>query len=40
MEQFYVTLKGTNNPSQSGPGSNGNERVLHNPQTPRLKPHH
>ena len=34
------TLTGTTTLSQSGPGSNGNEGVVHIPQTPRLKPHH
>ena len=34
------TLTGTSILCQSGPGSNGNEGVLHIPQTLRLEPHH
>ena len=44
IEQFYSTYKWDPNTyyhfGKSGHGSNGNERVLHIPQTPRLKPHH
>ena len=34
------TLTGTSTLTQSGPGSNGNEGVLHIPQTPKLDPHY
>ena len=34
------TLTGTTTSSQSGPGSNGNEEVLHNPQICILEPHY
>ena len=34
------TIKGTTTPVKSGPESNGNEKVLHIPQTPRLGLHH
>ena len=41
---FYLTHrwhpKGTITPGQSGPGSNGDEGVLHIPRTPELKLHH
>ena len=32
-------LKGTTNPGQIGPESNGNDRVLHIPETLGLKPY-
>ena len=32
--QFFLTLTSTTTLGQSGPGSNGNERVLHIPQIP------
>ena len=42
IKQFYLTLRWDPNiyyhPGQTGPGSNGNERVLHIPQ--RLESHH
>ena len=31
------TLRGTSNPGQSGPGINGNEGVLHIPQSFRIQ---
>ena len=31
-----ATLTGTTTPTQSGPGSNGTEGVLHIPQNPRV----
>ena len=34
------SLTGTTTLGQSGPGSNGNEGVLHIPQTPRLELHY
>ena len=38
-KNFYSTkdeiLKDTNTPEQSGPGSNGNEEILHFPQSSR-----
>ena len=33
------TLIGITTPGQSGPKSNGNERVLHTPQIPELESH-
>ena len=33
-------LTSATTPGQSWPGSNGNEKVLHIPQTPRLEPDH
>ena len=42
IEQFYSThrwdITGTNNLSQSGPGSNGNESIF--PKAPELELHH
>ena len=39
-EQFYGTLIGITTPGQSGPESNGNEEILHIPQTPTLELYH
>ena len=33
IEQFYLTLRGTTNLGQSGPGSNSSEEVLYIPQS-------
>ena len=35
-----IALSDATIPGQSGPGSNGNEGVLHIPKAPILKPHH
>ena len=41
IEQFYLLHKwDPNNTSQSGPGSNANERVLHILQSPGLESHY
>ena len=40
MEQFYLTLTGNTNTSETGPRSNSNEGVPHIPQTPGLEPYH
>ena len=41
IEQFYLTHRwdptGTTTPNQSGPGSDGNEEVLHIPQGFRIE---
>ena len=43
--QIYIRTKdgtqtSTTSPGQSAPGSNGNEGLLHSPQSSRFKPHH
>ena len=40
IQSINEFLTDTNPPGQSGPGSNGNEGVLHIPKAPKLETHH